>query len=164
MVIVYCVKKIFRMNKKQKKENEQRLSLTHKNMIVSSSSQKITIESRGLSHFEYLCRYIFVSTKYNQRLIQNLIQKYKTFETTAYIFSRKAQNSLCCVIFVKLQNLQNTTLNLHYQEQSYLFMGMLNPFLFETHGKNVGVPTQLKTVRMEKHMKDIINHECLSNI
>ena len=45
-----------------------------------------------------------------------------------------------------------------------LFMGMLNPFLFETHGKNVGVPTQLKNVRMEKHMKDIINHECLSNI
>ena len=44
------------------------------------------------------------------------------------------------------------------------FMGMLNPFLFETHGKNVGVPTQLKNVRMEKHMKDIINHECLSNI
>ena len=43
-------------------------------------------------------------------------------------------------------------------------MGMLNPFLFETHGKNVGVPTQLKNVRMEKHMKDIINHECLSNI
>ena len=42
-------------------------------------------------------------------------------------------------------------------------MGMLNPFYMK-HKERKCVPTQLKNVRMEKHMKDIINHECLSNI
>ena len=155
------------MNKKPEKENEQRLSLTHKKhdsvIVITKDNNRI----KGSITFRVFMQIPFfsVSTKYNQRLIKNLISKYiKLLKQQATFFSKKAQNSLCCVIFVKLQNLQNTTLNLHYQEQSYLFMGMLNPFLFETHGKNVGVPTQLKTVRMEKHMKDIINHECLSNI
>ena len=79
------------MNKKQEKENEQRLSLTHKKhdsvIVITKDNNRI----KGSITFRVFMQIPFfsVSTKYNQRLIQNLISKYKTFETTGYIFFKK---------------------------------------------------------------------------